>query len=168
MLARRLIRNPFPASRTENRQGAGTCLSALNHVATPEFKPFSCLKRRFGDPDGTRTDDLCFDSAAPKRSPFGAPDFTPLVARVDRTPLSERSTAKLKALAWRPSGSCHRTCQRAHDLGIAIPSTTERLWPALKFQDFLRLSQGSDHYFTTSLGKRTKSRQLSREKLEDY
>ena len=36
---------------------------------------------------------------ARKRSPFGAPDFTPLVARVCRTPLSERSTAKLQALA---------------------------------------------------------------------
>ena len=104
----------------------------------------------------------------PKGSPFGAPDFTPLVLRVYRTPPSERSTAKLQALAWRPSGSGHRPCQRADDLGIAIPSTTERLWPALKFQDFLRLFQGSDHYFTTSLGKRTKSRQLSREKLEDY
>ena len=74
---------------------------------------------------------------ARKRSPFGAPDFTPLVARVCRTPFSERSTAKLQALAWRPSGSGHRTCQRADDLGIAMPSTTERLWPALKFQDFL-------------------------------
>ena len=79
---------------------------------------------------------------ARKRSPFGAPDFTPLVVRVCRTPLSERSTAKLQALAWRPSGSGHRTCQRADDLGIAIPSTTERLWPAQKVQDFLRLSRG--------------------------
>ena len=78
----------------------------------------------------------------PKPSPFGAPDFTPLVARVDRTPLSERSTAKLQALSWRPSGSRHQIRQRADDLGIAIPSTTERLWPALKFQDFLRLSRG--------------------------
>jgi len=106
--------------------------------------------------------------ASTERSPFGAPDFTPLVARVCRTPFSERSTAKLQALAWRPSGSCHRTCQRADDLGIAIPLTTERLWPAHKFQDFLRLSRRSDHHFTTSLGKRTKSPQLSREKLEDY
>ena len=54
-----------------------------------------------------------------------------------RTTDSDRSTAKLQALALRPSGSGHRTCQRADDLGIAIPSTTERLWPALKFQDFL-------------------------------
>ena len=90
------------------------------------------------------------------------------MVRVYRTPLSERSTAKLQALAWRPSGSSHRTRQRADDLGIAMQSTTERLWPALKFQDFLRLSRGSDHYFTTPLGKRTKSPQLSREKLEDY
>ena len=85
-----------------------------------------------------------------KRSPFGAPDFTPLVARVCLTPFSERSTAKLQALAWRPTESGHRTCQRADDLGIAIPSVMERLWPALKFQDFLRLSRGRDHYFTTS------------------
>ena len=90
------------------------------------------------------------------------------MVRVYRTPLSEQSTAKLQALAWRPSGSGHRACQRADDLGIAMPLTTERLWPALKFQDFLRLSRGRDHYFTTSLGKRMKSRQLSREKLEDY
>jgi len=107
-------------------------------------------------------------SSGPKPSPFGAPDFTPLVARVCLTPLSERSTAKLQALTWRPSGSGHRICQRADDSGIAIPSTTELLWPALKFQDFLRLSRGRDHYFTTSLWKRTKSPQLSRGKLEDY
>ena len=67
-----------------------------------------------------------------------------------RTPLSEQSTAKLQALAWRPSGSGHRTCQRADNLGIAMPSTAERLWPALKFQDFLQLFRGSGHYFTTS------------------
>ena len=79
---------------------------------------------------------------ARERLDFGAPDFTPLVARVCRTPFSEQSTAKLQALAWRPSGSCHRTCQRADNLGIAIPLTTERLWPAHKFQDFLRLSRG--------------------------
>ena len=87
------------------------------------------------------------------------------MVRVYRTPLSEQSTAKLQALAWRPSGYSHRTRQRADDLGIAMPSTTERLWPALKFQDFL----GEET--TTSqlpLGKTPKSPQLSREKLEDY
>jgi N-acyl-D-aspartate/D-glutamate deacylase len=31
-------------------------------------------------------------------------------------------------------------------LGIAISSTTESLWLAPKFQDFLRLSLGRDHY----------------------
>ena len=105
----------------------------------------------------------------PKGSPFGAPDFTPLVLTVYRTPPSERSTAKLQALAWRPSGSGHRTCQRADDLGIAIPSTTERLWPAHKFQDFFYDFLGEAA--TTSqlpLGKNPRSRQLSREKLEDY
>ena len=34
-----------------------------------------------------------------------------------RTPFSKRSTANLQALAWRPSGPGHRTCQRADDLG---------------------------------------------------
>jgi hypothetical protein len=40
--------------------------------------------------------------------------------------------------------------QCADDLGIAIPSTTERLWPAPKFQDFLRLSRRSGQFVTTS------------------
>ena len=51
---------------------------------------------------------------------------------------------------------------------IAMPSATERLWPAHKFQDFLRLSQGNDHYFRTSPRENPKSRQLSREEVEHY
>ena len=79
--------------------------------------------------------------SSPKPSPFGAPGFTPFLAGVCRTPFSERSTAKLQALAWRPTGPSHQIRERADDLDIAIPPTTEHLWPALKFQDFLRLSQ---------------------------
>ena len=52
---------------------------------------------------------------------------------------------------------------------IAIPSATKRLlWPAHKFQDFLRLSRVNDHYFTTSLLENPKSPQFPREKLEHY
>jgi hypothetical protein len=42
-----------------------------------------------------------------------------------------------QALARRPTGPSHQTRQRADDLGIAIPSTTERSWPVHKFQNFL-------------------------------
>ena len=103
-----------------------------------------------------------------KPSLFGTHYSITLADRVRGTPLSEHSTAKLQALGWRPTGPGRQALERADDLGIAIPSTTERLWPALKFQDFLRLSRGRDHYFTTSLGKRMKSPQFSRGKLEDY
>ena len=49
----------------------------------------------------------------------------------------------------------------------AIPPAAERLsWPAHKFQDFLRLSQGSGHYFRTSPRENPKSRQLSRGEVE--
>ena len=95
-----------------------------------------------------------------KPSLFGAHYSITLADRVRGTPLSEHSTAKLQALGWRPTGPGRQARERADDLGIAIPSTTERSWPVHKFQDFLK---GSDHYFTTSSrGKPEKSSTFSR------
>ena len=51
--------------------------------------------------------------------------------RCARTPFSERSTAKLQSLAWRPSGSGHRTCQQVVE-SFERPLTLKR--PDVRFR----------------------------------
>ena len=115
---------------------------------------------------------LCWSTSPPvtldKLEPKGLSDTLSLgthysitlADRVRGTRLSEHSTAKLQALGWRPTGPGRQARERADDLSIAIPSTTERSWPVHKFQDFLK---GSDHYFTTSLREKSeKSSTFSR------
>ena len=71
-----------------------------------------------------------------KPSPFGTHYSITLADRVRGTPLSEHSTAKLQALGWRPTGPGRQARERANDLGIAIPSTTERSWRFTSFRTF--------------------------------
>ena len=82
--------------------------------------------------------------------------------------VKEPYTAHLQvgAIACRPFHADVGPSGLSIGIRIAIPSATEPSWSAHKFQDFLRLSQGSAHYFRIPLRENPKSRQLSREEVE--